>query len=145
MLLAALVEAFDLPPDSRIDQRVPKKMLVEHGARTAADKRLILDCLDEVRWLAALKPNSVGIAAYRDDAREYLEIALIAANLQGDRSTPARQARLAELIHRAVPYPVVLLAQAGTALELSLAHKRRAHNDTGKVVLDGERLGLCFT
>ena len=50
---------------------------------------------------------------------------------------PASLARLAELVHRAVPYPVLLLME-GPALTLSLAHKRWAQNEAGKVVLDGD-------
>jgi hypothetical protein len=38
--------ALALPPEARVDQRVPKKMLLEQGAPTAADKRLIQDGLD---------------------------------------------------------------------------------------------------
>ena len=34
-----LLAALDLPASSRVDQRVPKKLLLEHGAPTAADKR----------------------------------------------------------------------------------------------------------
>ena len=36
-----LITALDLPVDSRVDQRVPKKMLLENGAPTTADKRQI--------------------------------------------------------------------------------------------------------
>lgn len=46
--------------------------------------------------------------------------------------------RIAELIHRAVPYPVLLLLQTDQRLELSLAHKRWAQNEAGKVMLDGD-------
>lgn len=51
---------------------------------------------------------------------------------------PANIMRLAELVHRAVPYPVLLLLEAQEGLFLSLAHKRWAHNEAGKVVLDDE-------
>jgi len=143
---ARFIEALALPASCRIDQRVPKKMLVENGAPTAADKRLINETIEEIQWLAALKPNTVGVAEYRDDAREYLEVAVlsIAARRapEGDVATgaikPVNTTRLAELVHRAVPYPVLLLVTAPQGLFLSLAHKRWAQNEAGKVVLDGE-------
>ena len=34
-----LVAALALPPDVRVDQRVPKKLLLEEGAPTATDRR----------------------------------------------------------------------------------------------------------
>ena len=44
-----------LPADARVDQRVPKKLLIENGARTPADKRQISDGIEELHWIAALK------------------------------------------------------------------------------------------
>ena len=65
---ADLIAALDLPPGSRVDQRVPKKLLLEH-APTPADRRRINEGIDEVQWLAALKPATVGVPLYRDDVR----------------------------------------------------------------------------
>jgi hypothetical protein len=138
MDLDTLITAFDLPASCRVDQRVPKKMLVEHGAPTAADRRLINEAIEAVEWVAALKPNTIGVAPYRDEVREYLEIALLTVALREERATAAQQTRLIQLIHRAVPYPVLLIAVAAPKLSLSLAHKRWAQNESGKIVLDGE-------
>ena len=146
MTLASLISALALPTSCRVDQRVPKKLLVENGAPTPADKRLINDCVDEVQWLAALKPNTVGVAEYRDDEREYLEVAVLCVTARpapqtdgaGAAARHVNTTRLAELVHRAVPYPVLLLLAAPQGLFLSLAHKRWAQNEAGKVVLDGE-------
>lgn len=128
-----LVAALNLPAGACVDQRVPKKLLVENGAPTAADKRRINEGVEEVLWVAALKPTTVGIPDYRDATREYLEIAVLRAALR-----PGAQAgRLAELIHRAVPYPVFLVSSEGDSLGLSLAHKRWSQGETGATVLDG--------
>lgn len=132
-----LLAALELPGRCRVDQRVPKKLLVDNGAPTTADKRLINDGIEEIHWVAALKPNTVGVSVYRDDLREYLEIAVLTVTLRATDNTPARAARLAELVHRAVPYPVLLLLYTAPRVALSLAHKRWAHNEAGKVVLDG--------
>ncbi|MCO7643286.1 DUF4391 domain-containing protein [Pseudomonas sp. S 311-6] len=130
-----VVAALCLPDSARVDQRVPKKLLLENGAPTTSDKRLITDAIEEIQWLAALKPNTIGVPSYRDAQREYLEIAVLTVTLRG-AVKPANLARLTELVHRAVPYPVLLLLE-GTLLTLSLAHKRWAQNETSKVVLDG--------
>ena len=128
-----VIAALDVPLGARVDRRVPKKLLVENGAPTAADKRKINEGIEEVFWLAALKPTTVGVPEFRDGTREYLEIAVLSATLRATAQT----ARLSELIHRAVPYPVLLLATRGDALTLSLAHKRRSQGEAGATVLDG--------
>ena len=126
--------ALALPADALVDRRVPKTLLIENGAPTPADKRRIRDGIEELRWLAALKPTTIGVAEYRDMAREYLEIAVLKLVLRPE----ARAERLIELTHRAVPYPVLLVAWLGGAAHLSLAHKRRSRGEADKTVIDGE-------
>ncbi len=130
--LTILIDALALPADSRTDRRVPKKLLIEQGAATAADKRQIQNGIEEIIWIAALKPTNIGVPAFKDEVREYLEIDVLAASL----STNARSARLTELIHRAIPYPVVLLTEQDAVSSVSLAHKRWSHGETGEVVVE---------
>lgn len=139
---AAFIAALNLPLTCRVDQRIPKKMLIENGTNTSADKRLITDTVEECLWIAAIKPSALGLSAYRDDVREYLEIALLCLTLRVV-PTAVQLARLAELLHRAVPYPVLLLLQSPQSPPLlwaSVAHKRWAHNEADKMVLDGDVL-----
>ncbi len=136
----ALLTAFDLPAGSRVDQRVPKKLLLENGAPTAADKRQINEGIEELLWLAALKPTTIGVPEYRDSIREYLEIAVLSLTLR----PAAKGGRLVELIHRAIPYPVMLITVHGETVSLSLAHKRWSQGETGKVVIEDVRCTAGF-
>lgn len=134
------VAALALPAGAMVDRRVPKTLLIENGARTPADKRCIRDGVDEIRWLAVLKPTTVGVTEYSDAEREYLEIAVLQVTLRSG----ARAVRLTELVHRAVPYPVLLIVLQGDALEVSLAHKRWSQREAGKTVIDGDVVGVRF-
>lgn len=136
MTADAVIAALKLPAGARVDQRVPKKLLLENGAPTAADKRLINEGVEEIRWLAALKPATCGVPEFQDGTRAYLEIAVLQIALRGR----PKAERLAELVHRAVPYPVLLLLTDGHNLNVSLSHKRHALNEADKVVLDGTPL-----
>lgn len=133
MTAAAVIAAMALPADARVDQRVPKKLLVENGAPTAADKRQINDGIEELLWVAALKPANLGVPIYRDEAREYLEIAVLTLALRPG----ARAPRLTELVHRAIPYPVFLIQSHPDGLGLSFSHLRWSQGQSGQTVLDG--------
>lgn len=124
--------ALNLPSASHIDMRVPKKVLVEQIAPTTADKRVIQDGIDELQWRATCKPSTVGIPAFSDFAREYLEIAVIACVFRPG----ARSSRLVELIHRGIPYPVFLITRDAEGVTVSVAHKRNAQNEADKVVVE---------
>lgn len=134
--VGAFIQALGLPDSCRVGQRVPKKLLLENSAATVADKRLINDNIAEIQWIAALKPNTIGVPSYRDTRREYLEVAVLAVTLKGVVKATHRS-HLAELVHRAVPYPVLLQLIDGQTQTLFLAHKRWAQNEFSKVVLEG--------
>lgn len=132
------IAALDLPPAARVDRRVPKSLLLEHGAPTAADKRRISEDIEQIQWVAALKPTTIGVAVHRDDEREYLEIAVLRLLLRADR----KATRLLELVHRAVPYPVLVVSELRDHVTLSLAHKRWSLGEAGKTVLEGDLVAV---
>ncbi len=140
MSFAPILQALALPPETLVEQRVPKKLLLENGAPTAGDKRQISEGIEECLWHAALKPATVGVPAFRDATREYLEIAVVTVQLR----PAAKPGRLVELIHRAIPYPVLLITRLGLYLGVSVAHKRWSELETGKVVLEELRATASF-
>jgi hypothetical protein len=95
-------------------------------------------------WVAALKATNVGVPTFRDEAREYLEVAVLTALFR----TGAKASRLVELIHRAIPYPVVLVSHGGAenaeTVSFSVAHKRWSQGETGKVVVEDVQCTAAF-
>lgn len=54
MTVSGIIAALDLPPGAGVVRRVPKMLLAEHGAPTAADKRRINEGIEKVQWVATL-------------------------------------------------------------------------------------------
>jgi hypothetical protein len=132
---ADMIPALALPADTRVERRVPKKLLLEQGAPTTSDKRQIQEGIEDLLWVAALKPNNIGVPLFRDSVREYLEIAVLTTTLRDN----AKSTRLTELIHRAIPYPVLLVSVQADSQSLSLAHKRWSQGEAGAVVIEEVR------
>lgn len=125
-----LVDAFKLPPQALVEQRIAKKLLIEQGASTAADRRLVNEGMEDLVWVATLKPATVAVPATAEAA----ELALLSVTLRGGASDASAR-RLLQLIHRAIPYPVLLVAQGATGSLLSLADKRPSLGEAGKWVV----------
>jgi hypothetical protein len=135
MTVADVIDALAIPAGALVGQRVPKKQLLEQGLPTPADRRRVQDSLEDLHWVAALKPTNIGVAAFRDDTREYLEVAVLSATFRTD----AKAARMIELIHRAIPYPLLLVSEHDAEVTVSLAHKRWSQGEAGKVVVEALR------
>jgi hypothetical protein len=131
MSAQVLIDAFKLPLQALVEQHIAKKLFVEQGAPTAADKRLINDAVEDLMWHAALKPRTVGVAATGD----VIEVALISVVIR-EGVTDAQAQRLVQLIHRAIPYPVLLVIETPAGARLSLADKRPSEAEAGKWVVD---------
>lgn len=128
--LEALAAAFALPPGEPA-RRVPKASLAEN-VPTAADRRLIDGKLARLEWIAAINPATTGIPAGENDGLTIDTINLLAALTRGPIPP-----RLAEIIHRAIPKPVILIHRdegSGMGAALSLAPKRAAEREADRVV-----------
>ncbi len=128
---------FAFPETSRLGKRIFKKLFEENVALTVTDRKALRDDLDVLIWAYTLKPSTVPIQPYRDSERDYLEIAVLEADLK----SPKRVARLAQTTHRAISYPVTLLFNHQSKIsnhqyQVSLAHKRFSPAEKGAVVAD---------
>lgn len=126
-----LIAAFALPPGPA-RQRV-NKSTVSDNVPTPADRRLVESKLARLDWLAAINPATTGIAMAESGGLTIQTINLLLARTRGPLPP-----RLAEIIHRAIPQPVILIhadEAADAPAGMSLAPKRVAEREAGRVVL----------
>jgi hypothetical protein len=142
-----LYDAFAFPSTCALGKRVFKKLFLENGDLTAADKRALSDAVGSITWQHTLKPTTLPVQVYRDDEQEYDEIAVLEMDLMDRRSA----SRLAEVVHRTIPYPVLLVAAHDGGVQLSAAPKRVSRADKGRIIatsfeftpwLDGEERSI---
>lgn len=134
MTVDELIAALHLPAECRVDRTIPRSVLAEQAAGGRTDRRLITTEVQSATWVASLKPHQVGVAAWVDEFRVYDEIAVVRVEL----ASPSRVAKVAERLHRAIPYPLILLHATEGACGVSAAHKRRSLGDAAARVLDGD-------
>ena len=86
----------------------------------------------KLTWKYALKADTVQVLPYEDAEKEYLEVAVVEAML----SSRKRSSRIAEMIQRAIPYPVLLVMFEGSGACASVAHKRFSLAEKGSIVAE---------
>jgi len=138
--LIELISFLKLPDNARVNQRVPKKLLLDQCTPTATDKRRLQEGIEELVWVAALKPSNIGVPAFQDENRNYLEIHILTVGLRSG----AKAARIVELIHRTIPYPVALVAGQEDGVTFSLAHKRFSQAEVGQMVVERVEMTAPF-
>jgi len=131
-MIQALLEKLNIPDNCKLAKPIFKKLFLENGNLDITDKKALKDDIDKIRWLYTLKQNTINIAPYQDNEREYLEIAI----LQIDLSNNSRMKRIASFIQKSIPYPLVVIFTCDGKFCLSLADKRINQADKSKWVVE---------
>ncbi|MBE0468423.1 MAG: DUF4391 domain-containing protein [Methyloprofundus sp.] len=126
-------KTISFPEAALLGKRVPKKQFLESGELVASDKKLFRENVKNVYWEYTLKPSTCPILPYRDNEREYLEVAV----LQVEMNSQKGHKRIAEIIHRVIPYPLMLGLYTETGeFALSIAPKRFSQAEHGAFVAE---------
>lgn len=129
-MIEVLTKRMGLPQSAYLGRRINKKLFQENAKLGATDKKALREDVEAITWEYTLKPSTIPIKPYADNQQEYVEIAIIQVILK----SRDRTGRLSEIIHRAIPYPVVLVLADETSVCLSLATKRFSHAEKGAIV-----------
>lgn len=124
-----IYSAMQLPSAARIDRVVAKKQFYE-GGLSAADKKLF-DHVEKIYWRYALKTENSFIQPFVDEERDYPEIEVMEIILREDKQLK----RLAEIIFRSIPYPMLLLFFLGEKVQLWLGKLRKNQADSSRMTL----------
>ncbi len=131
-MIETLYKKMAIPDACHLGKRIFKKLFHENARLGATDKKAFREDIDVIIWQYTLKPSTIPIQAYEDDQREYHEVAILQVNLK----TLNRTSRIAEIIHRAIPYPLVVVFTYKTMCTMSLAHKRFSQAEKGAIVAE---------
>lgn len=123
---------FGINENCKLDQFVAKKNFYTYGDLTSSDKTLFTDNISRITLLYQIAPNKINIAPYKDDIREYPMINVFKVELNKDEKIK----RIAEIIMKSIPYPMLLIFEFEEKVQLWTAHQRINQNDESKNVLD---------
>ena len=122
----------NIPASCFIGSTIYKKLFYENADLSASDKSLFIDVIDKITWVYCLKPEIINIAPFKDDVRDYPEIEVIEVSVDKDY----RLKRIAEIIMRTIPYPMLLIFKWEDKKQLYVAHQRLSQSDSSKNTIE---------
>jgi hypothetical protein len=123
---------FNIPDSCLIGSTIYKKLFYENANLSASDKSLFTNVINKVIWLYCLKPDTINIPAYQDEVRDYPEIEVIEVLVHKDYKLN----RIAEIIMRTIPYPMLLIFKLKDKRRLYVAHQRTSQSDSSKNTIE---------
>jgi hypothetical protein len=122
----------NIPDSCFIGSTIYKKLFYENANLSTSDKSLFTDTINKVVWLYCLKPETINIPAYKDEVRDYPEIEVIEVLLHKEYKLN----RIAEIIMRTIPYPMLLIFKLEDKRQFYVAHQRTNQSDSSKNTIE---------
>ena len=122
----------NIPDSCFVGSTIYKKLFYENAHLSSSDKSLFTDTINKVVWLYCLKPETINISAYKDEVREYPEIEVIEVILNKEYGLN----RIAEIIMRTIPYPMLLIFKLEDKIRFYMAHQRTSQSDSSKNTIE---------
>ena len=132
MKIKDLLEALQFPEKGSVDKKIFKKAIYENADLSKKQAELIKSEVNDIRWQYILKPETINIRKFKDEDFEYEEIQVLSASLK----TSQKVSDIADIIQRAIPYPVILFLHNEDSVAISVATKRINKADVSKSVID---------
>ncbi len=126
----------EFPKEAQVDSVIPKKDFFEQTEMSSRDKNIFTNYIKQIKWLYSLQLETVNIKPYSDEEKDYEEIEVIQVILKKETEYLER---IADLIHRGLPYPLIIIFKLNNKFLISVAHKRNSKQDYGKVTLTDMR------
>lgn len=130
--MAQIEEFLDIPASCEVGNVIFKKLFYDHMELKKADRDIFTKYVDKIKWCYSLKENNINIKKFKDEKLEYDEIEFINVYLKA----PNKLKRLADIIMRTIPYPMVLIFEYGSEIRIFTGHQRTSLADSSKNTID---------
>ena len=127
-----IFDGFYIPQTCKVNKTVFKKLFYENATLSNTDKDLFANSIEKITWAYCLKPETINIQSYIDETRDYSEIEIFLVQLAKDKGLN----RLAEVIMKSIPYPMILIFGLENKFQIWSGHQRINLNDNSKNTID---------
>lgn len=147
--MVLIEDILEVPKNCIVDSVIPKKDVFEAANLNNKDKRIFTDLVKQIKWCYNFTEDNIRVDKFIDEEKRYEEVELINITLKYDNvhkidfgkfKEDEKIDRIADVIMRFIPYPIILTIQYDTELKFYAAHIRESKADYDKIVIDGRIL-----
>ena len=131
-MIEKLLKELGYPDSCFIMMKIDKKQFYDNAELTTQDKNIFTQDIKKITWLLTIKKDTININPYKDEEREYEEIAIIQVELKTDTKIK----KITELIQKSIPYPSILIFVKESNILINTALKRNNKVDESKNIIE---------
>ncbi|RMD01093.1 DUF4391 domain-containing protein [Clostridium autoethanogenum] len=127
-MMDKLYEKMNIPAECEVGNTIFKKLFYENSNMSTSDKNIFTNDIEKIVWRYSFKEENLNINPYKTEDLDYEEIAVIEVLLSDDK----KYRKIAEIIQKSIPYPLILVFVKGDNILLNAASKRVNKVDVSK-------------
>lgn len=145
--MVLIEDILEVPKDCVADMVVSKKDIFEADNSNTKDKRIFTDLVKQILLCYSFSEDNIRVNKYIDEVRSYENVVLFNIKLKYDNvhkigvgkfKEDDKIDRVANVVMRNIPYPMILTMQYENELKFYGAHIRESHADFDKIVIEGD-------
>jgi hypothetical protein len=133
--IEAFFEHMALPETSYLGRSLTSSLVSEQSGLNSDEAKLFAETVEQLIWRNALKTENTGLSEYSTAQRRYTEVHVLHVQLKANPKLQTKFKALSQLMHRIIPYPVILVLQQHHKIAISLADKL-VHAANDSLVID---------
>jgi hypothetical protein len=132
-MLNNLTNILQLPESCIVNTKLTKAFFKRNFDLTLSDRKLLDDfsIVVTLDLLASIKTTNSNISSYSEDLMRYVEVLVIAVQTSNEEFEKSK-IKIAELIQKYIPYPILLCVYCDNQYILNTADKRINRNEANK-------------
>ena len=137
MIKELLHKTLKLPANCWVNQKLPKTFFKRNFEITLSEKKLLDDfsIIQQMEVLALVNQETANIPSFKEETFSYEEIIILAVQTTTEQFDKQKD-KIAQLIQKYIPNPMVLVVYDDTKLLFNVAEKRINNNDATKRVIE---------
>lgn len=134
-MLSLFTDILQLPSRCLLNKKITKAFFKRNFDLTIAEKTLLDKQLLSAELFATISSENANIDLYQADDISYNEVLIVFANMNSE-TFEADHLKVAELIHKHIPYAILLCVYNNEQMVWSTFEKRINQKDTNKRIID---------
>jgi len=132
-----LTEILQLPEKCIVNSKLTKAFFKRNFELSVAERKLLDDpsAVIQMDLLASMKTANCNIQSYSDEQMQFVEVLVIAAQTS-EHDFDKNKQKIADLIQKYIPYPILLCIYCETWLVFNTCDKRINRNETNNRTIE---------
>lgn len=124
-----------IPERSILDKRLTKAFFLKNFSLSATEKKLLNNNIQNMTWLASIKPSTANIPVVINENYKYEEIQIMLCTVE-DNTLKALAEKCMILFQKYIPYQMLVIVEDANEFKINVCDKRINKNEPSKRTIE---------